>query len=271
LRREVVDANGELREVSATTSRRALHGRRILAGSSHGRHERHVPFARVSRLLMIASDDESSASMQRYLEAAGHVVVAVRTPADAVRRARAERAELVVVDDELREGSAAEVCRAVKWGPEGRHLPIVILGRRNDPVDRVVALELGAEDYLVKPISMRELVLRVRALLRRAPPARPTVVEVGTLRIDAAAHKVWVEGGECGLTVLELRLLCMLYDARPRVVERATLHREVWAGMEAPGRALDTCVKRLRRKLGNAGHYIETVRGTGYRFRVEAE
>jgi two-component system phosphate regulon response regulator PhoB len=133
----------------------------------------------------------------------------------------------------------------------------------------VVGFELGADDYVVKPYSVRELILRLSAILRR----RSGVAEsggasaFGRLRIDRDGHRVWVEGQEVALTALELRLLCTLYDRRGRVQSRPVLLDEVWRmSGDVNTRTVDTHVKRLREKLGSAGVYLETVRGVGYRF-----
>jgi two-component system, OmpR family, phosphate regulon response regulator PhoB len=144
---------------------------------------------------------------------------------------------------------------------------------KGDEVDRVVGFELGADDYVVKPYSLRELLLRIDAVLRRLTPAaqagaaaRGSLV-FGKLRVDRDAHRVWVDEEEVTLTALELRLLSTLLERRGRVQSRPALLDDVW-GMsgEVTTRTVDTHVKRLREKLGGAGPYIETVRGVGYRF-----
>jgi two-component system phosphate regulon response regulator PhoB len=144
-----------------------------------------------------------------------------------------------------------------------------MLTAKSEEIDRVVGFELGADDYVVKPYSMRELALRLQAILRRraAPPDTPGAMTFGRLRIDREGHRVWVDGDEIALTALELRLLCTLYDRRGRVQSRAVLLDEVWRmSSDVNTRTVDTHVKRLREKLGEAGSYLETVRGVGYRF-----
>jgi two-component system phosphate regulon response regulator PhoB len=134
----------------------------------------------------------------------------------------------------------------------------------------VVGFELGADDYVVKPFSVRELALRITAILRRqqgGTTESAARVDFGKLRIDRDAHRVWVEGDEAPLTALEFRLLCLLFDRRDRVQSRAALLDDVWGvSSDLETRTVDTHVKRLREKLGAAGAYIETVRGVGYRF-----
>ncbi len=231
----------------------------------------------VSRLLLIANaatrgtEEASAVTLLRHLSAAGHEVVAAPSAEDGLRLARAERPDLVLVDDERLGVEANEVCRRVAWDPVTKDIPVVIISEHGREVDRIVGLELGAEDYVVKPYSMRELVLRVRAILRhRVSPAQAAHERFGLLRIDPEAHRVWVDQTEVHLTVLELRLLMLLYASRGHVLLRAKLLRDVW-GPNEQSRALDTCVKRLRKKLTRVGHYIETVRGVGYRFREYAD
>jgi two-component system phosphate regulon response regulator PhoB len=141
---------------------------------------------------------------------------------------------------------------------------------RNAEIDRVVAFELGVDDYITKPFSMRELLLRVRAILRRqvVPQASEEgIIDFGALRIDRAAHRVWVCGKEVELTLLEFKLLLTLFERRNRVQTRLALLDDVWGiDSKISPRSVDAHVKRLRERLGKARDYIETVRGVGYRF-----
>jgi two-component system phosphate regulon response regulator PhoB len=225
----------------------------------------------VSRLLVIARDGQPRGALNEQLTAAGHQILTASNGDDGLRLARDQRPDLLLVDDERLDLQASEVCRSVKWDPATRDIPVVILSNHREEVDRIVALELGAEDYVVKPFSVRELVLRVRAILRHRPANdRPAAETFGAMRIDCDAHRVWIDDAEIQLTVLEFRLLALLFQRRGQVQERDATMREIWGleeGDEA-GRALDTCVKRLRQKLGRVGHYIETVRSVGYRFRA---
>jgi len=163
-----------------------------------------------------------------------------------------------------------EVCRQLRAHEATRRTPIVMLTAKTDEVDRVVGFEVGADDYVAKPFSVRELMLRVRAVLRRARPDAPSepagFVDHGRLRLDVPAHRVFVGGEEVILTALEFRLLRTLLERRGRVQSRETLLIDVW-GMspEVTTRTVDTHVKRLRQKLGAAGAYVETLRGVGYR------
>jgi two-component system phosphate regulon response regulator PhoB len=165
--------------------------------------------------------------------------------------------------------SGLEVCKTLKKAPETRAIPVIMASARGEEIDRVLGFELGADDYVVKPYSMRELLLRIQTILRRGGVStEPGVVtEFGVLRFDREAHRVWVAGAEVELTALEFKLLVTLFDRKNRVQSRAVLLDDVW-GIKADitTRTVDTHVKRLREKLGEAGNYVETVRGVGYRF-----
>jgi two-component system phosphate regulon response regulator PhoB len=181
--------------------------------------------------------------------------------------------DAVVLDLMLPEVSGTEVCRRIRRDARTHAIPVVMLTARGEEIDRVVGFELGADDYVVKPFSVRELVLRVRAALRRSQPASPeaeTVLAHGPLRVDLAAHRVWVDDDEVALTALEFRLLVTLLQRRGRVQTRDRLLTDVWdVSSEIATRTVDTHVKRLRQKLGGGGALIETLRGVGYRL-VEA-
>jgi len=180
--------------------------------------------------------------------------------------------DLIVLDMMLPDMAGTEVCRELRRTEVTRSTPIIFLTAKDNEIDRVVAFELGADDYVAKPFSVRELMLRVRALLRRAkatksvPPSGEQNFE--RLRVDPEAHQVWVDGAEIALTALEFRLLHTLLSRRGRVQTRSQLLEDVWGvHAEVTTRTVDTHVKRLREKLGDAGAYVETIRGVGYRFR----
>jgi two-component system phosphate regulon response regulator PhoB len=180
--------------------------------------------------------------------------------------------DLILLDQMLPDLNGTEVCRELRRHPNTRSVPIVFLTARDNEIDRVVAFELGADDYVAKPFSVRELTLRVRALLRRAKatkvPAANAEQNFERLRIDAEAHQVWIDESEVSLTALEFRLLHTLLSRRGRVQTRSQLLEDVWGvHADVTTRTVDTHVKRLREKLGDAGSYVETIRGVGYRFR----
>jgi two-component system phosphate regulon response regulator PhoB len=168
--------------------------------------------------------------------------------------------------------SGVEVCRQLKENPATAGIPVLILTARAEVENRVEGLEAGAEDYVVKPFSMRELVLRIQALLKRSasqdsPAESADIQSFGPLRMDSGAHRVWIGEEELELTALEFKLLSTLLERRGRVQSREVLLRDVWEyedGLQT--RTVDTNMKRLRQKLGEHGDWIRTIRGVGYRF-----
>jgi two-component system phosphate regulon response regulator PhoB len=223
-------------------------------------------------VILIVEDEADLQQVLAYnLRQAGHDVLTASSGETALALVRQRPPDLIVLDLMLPGVTGIEVCRVVKSDPATRHVAVLILTAKGAEIDRVVGFELGADDYVVKPFSVRELALRIQAILRRGHDPVPTEggrsVEFGKLRMDRDAHRVWVEDREVPLTALEFRLLGALFDRRDRVQSRATLLDEVWGvSSELETRTVDTHVKRLREKLGAAGAYIETVRGVGYRF-----
>jgi two-component system, OmpR family, phosphate regulon response regulator PhoB len=185
---------------------------------------------------------------------------------------RDPKPDLILLDLMLPDMSGTDVCRQLKAAEETADIPIIMLTAKGDEIDRVVGFEVGADDYVTKPFSMRELLLRIKAVLRRRETPQRSGGELvfGRLRIDTAGHRVWVGDDPISLTALEFRLLTTFYTRRGRVQSRDTLLTDVWghtAGL--PTRTVDTHIQRLRKKLGIAGDYIETLRGVGYRFRAK--
>jgi len=222
------------------------------------------------RILIVEDEKDLSTILAYNLRADGLEVVAAETASDAYRAIGAQRFDLIVLDLMLPDASGLDICRMLKSNAQTRDVPILITSARSEEVDRIVGLELGADDYVVKPYSVREVVLRVRILLRRAEPSpagSSEIVKFGVLTIDRAAHRTFVDGKEVQLTPLEFRLLTTLLDRKNRTQSRETLLTDVWqlnASIET--RTVDTHVKRLREKLGGASAYVRTVRGVGYRF-----
>lgn len=220
-------------------------------------------------VLLIDSDEATIAALVPALVEAGHTLRVTRTGAGGLVGARAQRPDLVLLEAVLPDISGTEVCRSLKADDATRDAFVVFVSSKSADVDRVVALELGADDYVAKPFSVREIVLRVGAVLRRLSQTAVSRPAVGPLTIDRGAHRVFVDGRDVNLTALELRLLCALFDGGSRVQSRETLLRDVWGpegGLTA--RTVDTHVKRLRKKLGGAGRCIRSVRGVGYGFDV---
>ncbi len=228
----------------------------------------------MARILVIEDEEDLQQILDYNLRQQGHEALAATRGGDGLRLARQYRPDLILLDLMLPDVPGTEVCKALKKGPETRETPVLMLTAKGEEIDRVVGFELGADDYVVKPFSVRELMLRIQAILRRGPvqAARRELFEFGALRVDRSAHRVWVGGREIALTALEFKLLVTLYERRERVQSRSVLLDDVW-GIEADvtTRTVDTHVKRLREKLEEAGSYIETVRGVGYRFAGSAE
>jgi two-component system phosphate regulon response regulator PhoB len=203
------------------------------------------------------------------LRGAGHDVTVAHDGNTALAEIQRSQPDLLVLDVMLPDVSGLEVCRRLRRNPQTVRLPVIMLTARTDEVDRVVGFEVGADDYVPKPFSPRELVLRVEAILRRTIPAvevGPQVIALGDLVIDVPAHRVEVEGEEILLTALEFRLLLDLASRAGRVQSRDALLERVWGySPDVETRTVDTHVKRLREKLGAGAAHIETVRGVGYR------
>jgi two-component system, OmpR family, phosphate regulon response regulator PhoB len=228
----------------------------------------------MSALVLVVEDEEDLATTLEFnLKREGHVARIAHGGEMALRAANEEPVpDVILLDLMLPDMSGTEICRRLKQDPKTRDVPVIMLTAKGEEIDRVIGLEVGADDYVVKPFSVRELMLRIRALLRRTQSPEQVVPETGVrrfadLRVDPEAHRVWVGSFEITLTALEFRLLITLLDRKGRVQSREQLLEEVWQmPSELTTRTVDTHVKRLRQKLGHAGDYIETVRGVGYRF-----
>ncbi len=223
----------------------------------------------MARVLVVEDEADLRDILEYNLTEAGHKVALAATGGDGLRLAREGRPDLVLLDLMLPDMAGTEVCRAIKADAAMRTTRVMIVTAKGEEIDRVVGFELGADDYVVKPFSVREMLLRVQAVLRRSSeePAAGRAIEFGALRIDREAHRVVVSGEEVPLTTLEFKLLVTLLERKNRVQSRSVLLSDVW-GIDADitSRTVDTHVKRLREKLGVAGQYVETVRGVGYRF-----
>ena len=224
----------------------------------------------MSPLILIVDDEPDLVSALSFaFRREGFQVRAAHDGATAMREAsRVPLPGLVLLDLMLPDIQGTEVCRRLKGDPLTAEIPVIMLTARAEEIDRVVGFEVGADDYVSKPFSTRELVLRVRAVLRRSQPREEAhdIVDFGVLRVDRAGHQVWVNGAERPLTALEFRLLITFLSRRGRAQTREALLDEVWGVSTAvTTRTVDTHVKRLRQKLGDAGEYIQTIRGVGYK------
>jgi two-component system, OmpR family, phosphate regulon response regulator PhoB len=229
--------------------------------------------ASLDRRILVVEDEPDLRELLTYnLTAAGFTVHATENGTDGLEAVQRFAPDVVLLDLMLPDIPGTEVCRRIRGDTAGRQPAVMMLTAKGEEIDRVVGFELGADDYVVKPYSLRELLLRIDAVLRRRTPAPPgggrSPLVFGKLRVDREAHRVWVDEDEVTLTALELRLLSTLLERRGRVQSRPALLDDVW-GMsgEVTTRTVDTHVKRLREKLGEAGMYIETLRGVGYRFK----
>jgi phosphate regulon transcriptional regulator PhoB len=225
------------------------------------------------RVLIVEDEPDIRELLVFHLEREGYQIAKARSGAEALRVAQTSPPDLVLLDLMLPEMDGLEVCRRLRRDPVTQAIPIVMLTARGDEVDRVLGLELGADDYVVKPFSPRELVARIRAVLRRARPAPGTApLTAGRLSIDPAAHTVTVDGAPVTLTRKEFDLLRALVEARGRVLSREFLLDHVWgytAAGEIESRTVDVHVRRLRQKLGREGQRIGTVTGVGYRLELD--
>ena len=222
-------------------------------------------------LLLIVEDERDLAATLSYnLQREGYTTRVAVNGAEALEEANREpRPDLVLLDLMLPDMAGTEVCRRLRAGNNTQEMAVIMVTAKGEEIDRVVGFEVGADDYVVKPFSMRELLLRVRAVLRRRQKtdvARERM-RFQELQLDESAHQAWIGEKELQLTALEFRLLHTLLSRKGRVQTRDTLLEDVW-NMD-PGvttRTVDKHVQRLRQKLGSAAQYIETIRGVGYRF-----
>ncbi|MBF0368650.1 MAG: response regulator transcription factor [Magnetococcales bacterium] len=223
--------------------------------------------------LILIVDDEKDLldSLQYSLEKEGYQTRTALNGSEALQEAFREPVpDLILLDLMLPDITGLDVCRQLRAHPATRLIPVVMLTAKGEEIDRVVGFEVGADDYVVKPFFVRELILRISAILRRpkAQTATTKGVVFGRIRLDRAGHRVWVDEKETFLTPLEFRLLDTLLSRKGRVQSRATLLEAVWGiRADVQTRTVDAHVNRLREKLGSVGHYVETQRGIGYRFR----
>lgn len=220
--------------------------------------------------VLIVEDEPDVLDLVVYhLQKAGYKTLTARDGASGLRKACDQRPALVILDLMLPELDGVEVCKRLKADARTARIPVIMLTAKAEEVDRVLGLELGAEDYVTKPFSPRELVLRVKSVLRRAKGGAEPVefLKDGDLVVDIAKHAVMLKDKPIELTATEFKLLATLLERRGRVQSRDRLLQDVW-GYEGDvdTRTVDTHVRRLREKLGKAADRIETVRGIGYRY-----
>ncbi|HEX8790342.1 MAG TPA: response regulator [Polyangiaceae bacterium] len=225
----------------------------------------------MARVVLIEDEPDLREIVQYNLAQAGHRVHVAGSADAGLKLVRETMPDIVLLDLMLPDRPGTTVCTALKREPHTQAIPVIMVTAKGDEVDRIVGLELGADDYVVKPFSVRELILRINAVLRRSEAKEPSVVELGELRLDRDAHRVEVSGNEIPMTPLEFKLLATLAQRKERVQTRSALLADVWElDPGVTSRTVDTHVKRLRDKLGSAGRFIQTVRGIGYRFSEKA-
>ena len=232
--------------------------------------------ATLDRRVLVVEDEPDLRELLTYnLTAAGFRVQAEQNGTNGLAALKSFAPDVVLLDLMLPDIAGTEICRRIRSGETGDRQPaVMMLTAKSEEIDRVVGFELGADDYVVKPFSVRELVLRVGAMLRtRRPPPNDNGArhhrrryEVGPVALDVDGHHVFVNGREVQVSTLEMRLLIDIVEHRGRVRSREDLLEDVWGyNRDVSTRTIDTHVKRLRDKLAEAGSLVETVRGTGYR------
>jgi phosphate regulon transcriptional regulator PhoB len=224
-------------------------------------------------VLVVEDEPDIRRLVVLHLEREGFRCRTATTGSDALREVKAAAPDLVVLDLMLPEVDGLEVCRRLRRDTSTAGIPIIMLTAKSDEVDRIVGLEIGADDYVGKPFSPKELVARVRAVLRRSQPSQATpVLTGGPITLDAARHAVSLNGQAIVLTPKEFDLLQALLEAAGRVLSREFLLNRVWGYARADvieSRTVDVHVRRLRAKLGDAGSRIATVKSIGYRFETD--
>ena len=221
-------------------------------------------------ILIIEDEPDIRKNLEYNLSREGYSVLTAASITEAEQLIYSNNLSLILLDLMLPDGSGLELCKKMKSDPDIQNLPIIILTAKDDEVDKVVGFEIGADDYVTKPFSVRELILRIKAVLKRGENKKD-IVEIdrqfGDLKIDIDSHEVYVDGELVNLTALEFKLLIQLVDRRGRVQSREQLLADVWGySAEVTTRTVDTHIKRLREKLGTMGKYVQTIRGVGYKF-----
>jgi len=221
------------------------------------------------KLILVVEDEKDLADLVQFnLRQSGFETMTASDGEQALALLRERNPDLVLLDLMLPGIPGTEVCRQIKSSPRMKNVPVIMVTARGEEVDRVVGFELGADDFVTKPFSMRELVLRARAVLRRGANGEPDVLQerVGPLHVDTVSHRAFAGEVELALTALEFKLLATFMSRVGKLQTREMLLRDVWGvSGDLQTRTVDTHIKRLREKLGAGRDLIETVRGSGYR------
>ena len=221
-------------------------------------------------ILVLEDEPDIRKTLEYNLSREGYKVISAASIEQAKTFIKSDTFSLFLLDLMLPDGSGLDLCKKLKGNSETESVPIIILTAKDDEIDKIVGLELGADDYVTKPFSVRELILRIKSVLKRGT-LKKDIVEIerqfGGMKINPDSHEVFIDSEEILLTALEFRLLKELVDKRGRVQSRDQLLTEVWGySAEVTTRTVDTHIKRLREKLGSMGKYIQTIRGVGYKF-----
>ena len=229
-----------------------------------------------SRVLIIEDEPDIRKTIDYNLSKESFEVIQAASIQEGEKALASNKIDVIILDLMLPDGSGLTLCRDIKSDSKLKHIPVIILTAKTEEVDRVVGFELGADDYVTKPFSVRELILRVKAILKRGPGTISGLDQseytFEGLTLDYEAHQAYVDGNEIALTALEFRLLKHLIDRKGRVQTRDQLLEDVWGySSDVTTRTVDTHIKRLREKLGSVGEHIQTIRGVGYRFSRNSE
>ena len=222
------------------------------------------------KILLIEDEPDIRKTLEYNISREGYDVVSAPSLSEGRNHLNSGSFSLMLLDLMLPDGSGLDLCREIKSDKEKVATPIIILTAKDDEVDKVVGFELGADDYVTKPFSVRELILRIKAVLKRGERKQENLEvqrQFGELLIDVDSHEVFVNEQSITLTALEFKLLRQLVDRRGRVQSRDQLLSDVWGySADVTTRTVDTHIKRLREKLGSMGKYVQTIRGVGYKF-----
>ena len=226
------------------------------------------------KVLVIEDEPDIRKTVEYNLTREGYEVSGCGSISEAKTLLENPNFSIILLDLMLPDGSGLDLCKLIKSNPETNEIPILILTAKDDEVDKVVGFELGADDYVTKPFSVRELILRVKAILKRNTKTISSSNQIheinrnfGSLKIDLESYEVFINDEEVILTTLEFKLLNQLVERRGRVQTRDQLLTDVWGySSDITTRTVDTHIKRLREKLGSTGKYVQTIRGVGYKF-----
>ena len=222
------------------------------------------------KILIIEDEPDIRKTLEYNISREGYEVISASSLSEGREKLESASFSLLLLDLMLPDGSGLDLCRELKQDKSLSSMPVIILTAKDDEVDKVVGFELGADDYVTKPFSVRELILRVKAVLKRGERKSDNMEvqrQFGELKIDVDSHEVFINDDQVSLTALEFKLLSQLVDRRGRVQSRDQLLSDVWGySSDVTTRTVDTHIKRLREKLGDMGKYVQTIRGVGYKF-----